>query len=169
MIILMTGPMASGKSTVAELLAARFPKAVHLRGDIFRRMIVAGREEMSEHPTEEAVRQLDMRYRLTAEAAKAYHEAGFTVVVQDNYYGEELPCMLELLAPVPVRVVVLCPDAKTIHELEEWRGKTGYTGFSVESLHASFLAQTPRLGLWVDSSRQTPEETAQQIWNEVKL
>ena len=45
-IYLITGPMASGKSTIAELVASSLPKAVHLRGDIFRRMITSGREEM---------------------------------------------------------------------------------------------------------------------------
>ncbi|MFD6693018.1 hypothetical protein ACFWD8_09505 [Micromonospora aurantiaca] len=34
--------MAAGKSTVAEWLARRLPRAVHLRGDVFRRMIVSG-------------------------------------------------------------------------------------------------------------------------------
>ena len=43
-IYLITGPMASGKSTIAELVASSLPKAVHLRGDIFRRMITSGRE-----------------------------------------------------------------------------------------------------------------------------
>lgn len=36
-IILITEIMASGKSTVAHLLAERFEKSVHLRGNIFRR------------------------------------------------------------------------------------------------------------------------------------
>ena len=38
-IYLITGPMASGKSTIAELVASSLPKAVHLRGDIFRRYL----------------------------------------------------------------------------------------------------------------------------------
>ncbi len=42
-IYLITGVMASGKSTVAELLAAKMEKGVHLRDDVFRRMIVSGR------------------------------------------------------------------------------------------------------------------------------
>lgn len=42
-VVLVTGVMASGKSTVAQLLAERLPGSVHLRGDGFRQMIVSGR------------------------------------------------------------------------------------------------------------------------------
>ena len=93
-IYMITGVMASGKSTVAELLASKLEKSVHLRGDVFRRMIAAGREEMSEEPTQEAIRQLYLRYRLAADAAKTYYDSGFSVVLQDNYYGEALPFMM---------------------------------------------------------------------------
>lgn len=34
-IYLITGVMASGKSPVAELLASKLGKGVHLRGDVF--------------------------------------------------------------------------------------------------------------------------------------
>jgi len=46
-VYLITGPMAAGKSTVARLLASRFPRGVHLEGDLFRRSIVTGREEVT--------------------------------------------------------------------------------------------------------------------------
>lgn len=42
-ICLTTGVMAAGKSTVAQRVAEALPKAVHLRGDIFRRMIAGAR------------------------------------------------------------------------------------------------------------------------------
>jgi hypothetical protein len=57
--------MASGKSTVANLLAATFPKGVHLEGDVFRRFIVSGRHEMTPEPSEEALAQLRLRYLLS--------------------------------------------------------------------------------------------------------
>ena len=41
-VILVTGIQASGKSTIAQLLAERLPQSVHVRGDLFRRMIVNG-------------------------------------------------------------------------------------------------------------------------------
>ncbi len=53
-VVLVTGVMAAGKSTVAQLPAERLPRSVHLRGDSFRRMIVSGREEFTPRPTAEA-------------------------------------------------------------------------------------------------------------------
>jgi len=65
-VILITGIQAAGKSTVAQLLAERLPRSVHVRGDVFRRMVINGRAEMTPGPTDEAVRQLRLRHQLTA-------------------------------------------------------------------------------------------------------
>lgn len=65
-IYLVTGIQAAGKSTVGQALAERLPRSVHIRGDLFRRMIVNGRAEMTPDPTSEAVRQLRLRYELAA-------------------------------------------------------------------------------------------------------
>lgn len=162
-VFAITGVMASGKSTVAELLAKRFDKAVHVRGDAFRRMIVAGREEMTSEPGEEALRQLDLRYRIAAEVTKRYAEAGFTVVVQDNYLGGMWPRFLSMLEPLDVTPIVLCPSAETIRRREAERGKRGYVGFTVEGLCEGFLRDTPRIGRWIDTSGMTAEETVEAI------
>lgn len=162
-LYLITGVMASGKSTIAELLAAKTDPCVHLRGDVFRRMIVSGREEMSETPSPEAFHQLHLRYQLTAETAKTYYKNGFSVVIQDNYYGAELGRMLGLLEGYAVNVAVLCPRAEVVKEREQNRGKTGYTGFSVESLHDTFMKETPRIGFWLDNSDLTPQQSADEI------
>lgn len=162
-IYFVTGVMASGKSTVAELLASKMEKGVHLRGDVFRRMIVAGRAEMSEQPSDEAIRQLHLRYRLTADAAKTYYDNGFSVVLQDNYYGEELSRMLGLLKDYPVHTIVLCPNVETVKKREKMRGKVGYTGFTVEALYKDFMKETPKIGFWLDTSEQSPEQSVEDI------
>ena len=162
-IYLITGVMASGKSTVGGLLAAMLPKAVHLRGDVFRKMIASGREDMSPSPSEEALRQLRLRYRLAAEAAKTYYEGGFSVVLQDNYYGQDLFFLIGLLKDYPLRVVVLAPDLETVKAREQMRGKKGYGAFAPEALYRDFMEKTPRVGLWLNTSRQSPEETAAAI------
>ena len=107
--------------------------------------------------------QLGLRYRLAAQAARGYWEAGFSVVLQDNYYGPDLANMVALLEDIPVRVVVLCPDAETVKAREAARGKTGYVGFEPASLLETFRRETPRLGFWLDNSRLTVEESVEKI------
>lgn len=162
-IYLITGVMASGKSTVAELLASKMDKGVHLRGDVFRRMIVSGRADMSSQPSDEAIRQLHLRYRLASDAAKTYYDNGFSVVLQDNYYGEEISRILAMLKDYPVHVIVLCPNVETVKKREKMRGKVGYTSFTVEALYPDFMKETPKIGFWLDTSEQSPEQSVEDI------
>ncbi|APU15042.1 MULTISPECIES: AAA family ATPase [Actinoalloteichus] len=163
-VVLITGVQAAGKSTVAQLLAERLPRAVHLRGDLFRKMIVAGRREMTPDAEPAALEQLRLRHRLTASVADEYVRAGFAVVAQDIVIGEELPRLLAAVHSRPLFLVVLAPDVASIADREAGRGKTAYgPAWGVEELDRLFRAETPRLGLWLDTSRQTPEETVQEI------
>jgi chloramphenicol 3-O-phosphotransferase len=162
-IIVVTGIMAAGKSTVSQLLAERFERGVHVRGDVFRRMVVSGRAEMSPDPSAEAMRQLRLRYRLAAETAEAYCEAGFQVVVQDNYIGRALGEFVDMIRHRPLYVVALCPNPETVAGREAGRAKTGYGAFSVEGFYRLFHEETPKIGLWLDNSEQTPEETVSEI------
>ena len=98
---LITGVMASGKSTTAQALAQALPRCVHLRGDLFRRMIVTGREEMADPPTEEGAAAAAPPLPAGGPAARGYWEAGFSVVLQDNYYGPALEEMASLLRASP--------------------------------------------------------------------
>ncbi|MGY1434170.1 AAA family ATPase [Streptomyces reniochalinae] len=114
-VIVISGISAAGKSTVAQALAERLDRPVHVRGDFFRRMIVNGRVNMTAQPDPEALAQLRLRYRLAAASANAYCAAGFTAIVQDVVLGEHLAEMTEIITSRPLAVVVLAPepDAKT--------------------------------------------------------
>ncbi|MEU2667092.1 AAA family ATPase [Micromonospora sp. NBC_01740] len=162
-VVLISGIMAAGKSTVAEALARRLPRAVHLRGDVFRRMVVSGREEMTAEPSAEAWRQLRLRYDLAASAADRYAAAGFTVVLQDVVLGAELPAMVDRIRHRPLAVVVLAPSPEAVAAREEAREKKGYGDWPVADLDADFRAQTPRIGLWLDTSALTPTRTVDEI------
>src|SRR5262245_6499702 len=155
--------MAAGKSTAAAALARRFPRSVHVRGDTFRRFIVNGRAEMSLDPSPDAVAQLRLRYELAAHAADRYAASGFLVVLQDIVLGPELDLMIRRVAGRPLHVVVLAPSVPVIRRREAGRGKQGYTTITPEDLDRGFRRDTPRRGLWLDTTRLNVEETVDQI------
>lgn len=162
-VVLISGIMAAGKSTVAQLLARQLPRAVHLRGDLFRRMVVTGRADMTAQSAAEAWRQLRLRYDLAALVADRYAEAGFTVVLQDVVLGADLPAMVERIRHRPLAVVVLAPRAEVVAARERDRPKNGYGDWPVADLDAEFRADTPRIGLWLDTSEQSPAQTVDEI------
>lgn len=165
-IYLITGPMAAGKSSVAGLLAKRFTRAVHLEGDLFRRSILSGREEMSPEPSSEAIAQLRLRYRLAAVAADVYHGAGFTVAVEDVVGGAFLREYIALIRSRPLHVVVLVPSFEALAAREAGREQKGYLRWQIAEHRTRFLAETPRIGLWFDSSDQVELSLDPEVWPE---
>jgi cytidylate kinase len=155
--------MAAGKSTVAQRLAERLPRAAHVRGDVFRRMIVTGRADPAPEVTAEQRSQLDLRYRLSARVADEYAAAGFTAVVQDIILGPDLAAYVEMVRTRPCHVVVLAPRPDVLAARDARRPKTGYReGWTVPAM-LSELDRTPRMGLWLDNSDETAERTADRI------
>jgi len=117
-VIVVSGIMAAGKSTVSQLLAERFQYGVHLRGDVFRRMIVSGQASMRDDSAA-AQKQLQLRYRLACQVADGYADAGFTVVLEDVVIGELLREFLDGIRTRPRYLVVLTPRiAALIQELQ---------------------------------------------------
>jgi chloramphenicol 3-O-phosphotransferase len=166
-VILVTGVMASGKSTVGELVAQELKPSVHLRGDVFRKTIVNGRQEMGFAPSDAAVKQLWLRYRISHQVALGYWRAGFNVVYQDVVIGRMLQDVVELYRGLPLHVVVLSPRAEVVALREAGRSKKGYSSFTVGQLFDMF-SETPRLGLWVDNSEQSVVETATCVLGSLK-
>ena len=172
-VILVTGIQASGKSTIAQLLAERLPQSAHVRGDLFRRMIINGRADMTPDPAGEAVRQLRLRHQLAASVSDTYFQAGFTVIAQDVILGRHLAEMTAMIRSRPLLVIVLAPSAAAIADRERNRGKTAYGPWAIEHLDTVLRHDTPRLGLWLDTSSQTPAETTDEIfsraWDEARV
>jgi predicted kinase len=168
-LILVTGIMASGKSSVSQHLAERFDRSVHLRGDAFRTMIVSGRVEREVPLSDEALRQVELRYRISADAAAHYLAAGFTVVYQDVIVGALLRTVARSLSRHPLHVVVLCPRAEVVVARDETRHKRAYGRVQADHFDKVVREGTPRIGLWLDTSEWEVEETAERILADLAL
>lgn len=166
-IIVVTGIQGAGKTTVARLLAKRFEDAACIEADALQRMIVSGGAWVTDQggpgaPSAEAARQLRLRLHNACLLARSFFDAGFTVVVDEIILGERYGELREELGGLPFRLVVLAPDVTTVVERESARDK------SVGPAWADFLDRVLRetmtgAGLWVDSTRQTADETVDEI------
>lgn len=169
-VVIVTGIQASGKSTVGRLVATRLHRSAFIDGDWLARMVVGGRAGMTPDPSPEAVSQLHLRYQQAALLAGSFHRSGFTAVMADNIYGPDLADQVGRVCARPLVVVVLAPSDGAVVARELARGTSAYrdwmTGPRLEGAVAEFqgfLAATPRIGLWLDTTEQTPEETVDAI------
>jgi cytidylate kinase len=161
-VIVITGAMATGKSTVADLLAIRLPKSVHIHGDMFRRMVVSGRADMTPNPSPDAIAQLNLRYDLAAMAADRCAEDGFDAIVQDVILGKDLADFVKRIASPERYLVVLSPRVSALEWREEQRLRA-VVHLSAGALDEVLRRESAQIGYWLDSSAQTTEETVEDI------
>ena len=166
---LVIGLQAAGKSTVAQGLAeAHHPRSVHVRGAQLFRWAVHGWVHPTEGDEAEARRLLELRYRLSARIADEYAAAGFTTVVQDNVYGDDVAAWLDSVAARPRHLVVLRPRLDVVVARDAARraatGKVAYRpgGPTIEGLDRA-IGLVPRIGLWLDTSDLTAEQTVTEV------
>lgn len=163
-VIAITGIQAAGKSTVAQHLAERLERSAHVRGDTFRRMLVNGQAPVVPDGGEQMQNELTLRYRIAAMVADEYAGAGFTAVVQDVILGNDLAEFANEVRTRPLGIVVLAPDPQAVARREQGRNKTAYKdGWTVDGLNQVLHDETPKLGLWLDTSNQTPSQTVDEI------
>lgn len=165
-LYIITGAMAAGKSTVAKALVQRFDKSAHVGGDAFLRMIAKGGAVMGPVLDSEAVSQLHLRQDIAMDAVRRFVGAGFATVYQDILIGEDFVRVTTALADLAPRIVVLNPSVETLAERDAARHKTGYSAqFLPDVLADALQAQTPREGLWLDTSRMSVEDVVEAIRN----
>ncbi|MBM7831626.1 hypothetical protein JOE59_002331 [Agromyces cerinus] len=174
--ILIVGAPASGKSTVGRLLAERLRPGAFIEGDALWLMVVGGREDMSDPPSDAALAQLELRYRHGAMLSRSFVDAGISAVHVDNIFGDGVGAQLDRMGGGRRALIVLRPSVEAIVHRDTERGSGAYDGWIGDGTVADavrtfdgWVGETPPVGLWVDSSEQSPEQTVDWImdrWDE---
>lgn len=166
-LFLITGITASGKTTVGHALATMLPRSMHIDGDWVSQRVVSGAEPMDLPASVGAIEQLQLRYAGSVAVARVYRHAGFDAVVTDNIFEDDLTGVVDLVyaddETASVFVTVLDPSIDEVRRRYQDRPGGGYSSTVTVEVLTAALRRTPHLGLWLDSSRQTPTQTATYI------
>jgi cytidylate kinase len=168
-VLVISGLPGAGKSTIAALVARRLARSVHIEAEVLQRFVVGGSVWPDGEPQEEAMRQLRLRGRNVALLADSFFEGGFTPVVDDVVIGSRLAELGSDLRSRPLLFVLLVPRLDVVRARNRQRpNKDVFEAW--RHLDRVAREETPRVGLWLDTSEQEPEESAEEVlrraWNE---
>jgi chloramphenicol 3-O-phosphotransferase len=161
-VLVVSGIPGAGKSTIAALVARRLARSVHIEAEVLQRFVVGGSVWPDGEPHEEAMRQLRLRGRNVALLADSFFDAGFTPVVDDVVIGTRLADLASDLRSRPLLFVMLVPSLEVVRARNRQRpSKDVFEAW--RHLDRVAREETPRVGLWLDTSDQRPEESAEAV------
>ncbi|MYT34058.1 MULTISPECIES: AAA family ATPase [unclassified Streptomyces] len=167
--LIVSGMPGAGKSTVSPLVAAHHERAAHINGDFLSYMVVQGRVGFLGRPAAESRRQLLLCARNMCTLANNFAEQDIFPVVEYAIADRELlDFMAELLLPRPVMFVVLAPPPEVCRQRNAARPARERVDYDIAPFYRAMHEELNGVGWWLDSSGQTPEETAAAIAAEAR-
>lgn len=157
----MSGVPGAGKSTFCRAFAARFPRGVHVEGDVLSfEFVVSGvAQPFGPNPDPaEWDRQMVLRRQNMCLLADSYARADFVPVMDDVVtHRSELDLHLQLLSERPLYFIVLAPDLEVAAERDASREESVLDMW--RHLDAELRAGLAGVGLWLDTSQMSVDDT----------
>jgi predicted kinase len=172
-IILIAGSPASGKSTVAKLLAMRAKKGVHIPVDSLRDMVLGGLVQPGPDWSAALVEQVRIARANAMAVAINYANADFKVFIDDFWDPQSLLSEYEALASRPDLLrIILHPSKATAISRNAHRFASDATmraaiDQGVHAVYADYETRLPWFAehgwMLLDNTQETPDATARRI------
>jgi predicted kinase len=168
-VLILSGPPASGKTTVAGLIADRFERSVHLESDTFFHFIKGGYIDPwrpESHEQNAAV------MRIVSDAASGYASSGYLTIIDGivipGWFFQPMRTALREHG-LDVAYAVLRPS-RTATADRSRRRSSGLTDPAVlDRLWDAFEHLGPLERFVIDNADQEPEETADLLTERLRL
>lgn len=166
-IFWISGPPASGKTTLSAALLATFDHGFHLAVDDLRSWVVRGMAD-SVPWTEETERQFQIAEGAVCDVAKRYQAAGFAVTIDHCRNPKRLEAVIAAeMIERPVVKVLLMPDLDVnLHRSHTRTNKTFDPHMLDETIlftNTHYREDVPDGWLVIDNTRLTVEETVRRV------
>jgi hypothetical protein len=140
----------------------RFDLGAYIDADDLLRIVVSGRAPLQPPLSAEAERQLRLRAQVASQIAATYFAAGFTVAIAEILVGR-LDHFLADIKGRPLILVNLAPSLDVVKRRNEERpNKNVFEPWS--PILDREMRETMRgVGLWLDNSNQSPDQTVDEI------
>ncbi|MPZ50243.1 MAG: hypothetical protein GEU75_13260 [Dehalococcoidia bacterium] len=163
-ILLLSRSPASGKTTVAGLLSERYDRVAHIDADAVRRLRNAGLAPPLRQDPEPA-RQHRLAVLNAGALARNFIEDEVGVVIEDIVLPASLNLYLDELTPSRVRIhfVRLMPSLESCHARNRMRDDERVRPAWLDSVYRAVAKASDFAGVAIDSTHQTPLETADRL------
>jgi adenylate kinase family enzyme len=164
MLIIISGPPASGKSTTSEELSKRFQRSVYFSLDTIRHFIKGGYVRAT-GDKEEFEKQLTLAEGISFYLIDTYLKEGYVVII-DHVIGETRYKKYKTMFD-DVHGFLLLPTLEALHQRDEERSSEVRMGYKIDELHTHFTAYTNQYFDIIDSTSMKLEEVVDKIYHSV--